>query len=80
MIITPPLSYWTPCAGASALDAWIHSYDKELAILTRAGEQARRRASIPDIGIFNATVLLAAAPPPVASSTLTGTAVGTMVD
>lgn len=42
------------------LDQRIRAYDDELADLTRSDEQARRLASIPGVGVINATALLAA--------------------
>jgi transposase len=42
------------------LDQRVKAYDEELAALTRDDEQARRLATIPGIGIINATALLAA--------------------
>jgi transposase len=42
------------------LDRRIQAYDDELAALTREDDQARRLATIPGIGIINATALLAA--------------------
>jgi transposase len=44
----------------TALDQRIRAYDDELADLTRTDEQARRLASIPGVGVINATALLAA--------------------
>lgn len=44
----------------AGLDRRIKAYDDELAALTREDEQARRLATIPGIGIINATALLAA--------------------
>ncbi|KRB78765.1 MULTISPECIES: IS110 family transposase [unclassified Sphingomonas] len=44
----------------ASLDRRIGSYDDELAALTRDDEQARRLATIPGIGVINATALLAA--------------------
>lgn len=44
----------------SALDKRIKAYDDELAALTREDVQARRLATIPGIGVINATALLAA--------------------
>ena len=41
------------------LDQRIKAYDDELAALTREDEQARRLATIPGIGVINATALLA---------------------
>ena len=41
-------------------DERIKAYDDELAALTREDEQARRLATIPGIGVINATALLAA--------------------
>lgn len=43
-----------------ALDEQVKAYDEEFAVLTRTNEQARRLASIPGIGIINATALLSA--------------------
>jgi len=43
-----------------ALDERIRGYDDELAALTRTDDQARRLASIPGVGVINATALLAA--------------------
>jgi transposase len=43
-----------------ALDRRIKAYDEELAALTREDERARRLATIPGIGVINATALLAA--------------------
>jgi len=43
-----------------ALDRRIKAYDEELAVLTRDNELARRLASIPGIGVINATALVAA--------------------
>lgn len=42
------------------LDRRIGAYDNELAALTRDDEVARRLATIPGIGVINATALLAA--------------------
>ena len=44
----------------SALDLRIKAYDDELMALTREDAQARRLATIPGIGVINATALLAA--------------------
>lgn len=44
----------------AGLDHKIKAYDDELAALTREDEQARRLATIPGIGVINATALLAA--------------------
>lgn len=44
----------------SSLDKRIKAYDDELAALTRENEQARRLATIPGIGVINATALVAA--------------------
>jgi transposase len=44
----------------SDLDRRIKAYDDELAALARADEKARRLATIPGIGVVNATALLAA--------------------
>ncbi len=44
----------------SGLDRRIKAYDEELATLTREDAQARRLATIPGIGVINATALLAA--------------------
>lgn len=44
----------------AVLDQRIRAYDDELADLTRSDEQARRLASIPGVGVINATALLAA--------------------
>jgi transposase len=44
----------------ASLDRRIAAYDDELAALTREDEQARRLATIPGIGVINATALLAA--------------------
>ncbi|MEA1677631.1 IS110 family transposase [Nitrospirillum sp. BR 11163] len=44
----------------TGLDQRIKAYDDELAALTRENEQARRLATIPGIGVINATALLAA--------------------
>ena len=44
----------------SNLDRRIKAYDDELATLTREDAQARRLATIPGIGVINATALLAA--------------------
>ena len=44
----------------SALDERIKAYDDEFAALTRTDAQARRLASIPGVGVINATALLAA--------------------
>ncbi len=44
----------------SGLDRRIKAYDDELAALTREDAQARRLATIPGIGVINATALLAA--------------------
>lgn len=44
----------------SVLDRRIKEYDDELAALTREDVQARRLATIPGIGVINATALLAA--------------------
>ena len=43
-----------------ALDERVRGYDEELAVLTRTDQQARRLASIPGIGVINATALLSA--------------------
>jgi transposase len=43
-----------------ALDERIRAYDEEFAALTRTDGQARRLASIPGIGVINATALLSA--------------------
>jgi len=48
------------CAEATALDERIGAYDEEFAALTRTDAQARRLASIPGVGLINATALLAA--------------------
>jgi transposase len=48
------------CGETAALDSRIKADDDELAALTRSNEQARRRSSIPGIGIINATALLSA--------------------
>lgn len=45
------------CAG---LDTRIKAYDEELAAIVRHDDQARRLASIPGVGVINATALLAA--------------------
>jgi len=42
------------------IDRRIKAYDDELAALTREDEQARRLATIPGVGVINATALLAA--------------------
>lgn len=44
----------------AGLDRQVKEYDDELATLTREDEQARRLATIPGIGVINATALLAA--------------------
>lgn len=44
----------------SALDQRIRAYDDEFAAVTREDPQARRLASIPGIGVINASALLAA--------------------
>ncbi|PEQ10192.1 IS110 family transposase [Novosphingobium sp. PC22D] len=44
----------------AGLDQRIRAYDDELAALTREDAQARRLATIPGIGVINATALLAA--------------------
>ena len=44
----------------ASLDRRIKAYDDELAKLTREDDQARRLATIPGIGVINATALLAA--------------------
>lgn len=44
----------------AGLDQKIKAYDDELSALTREDEQARRLATIPGIGVINATALLAA--------------------
>ncbi len=44
----------------AGLDQRIKAYDDELAALIREDEQARRLATIPGIGVINATALLAA--------------------
>ena len=44
----------------SALDERIKAYDEEFAAMTRTDAQARRLASIPGVGVINATALLAA--------------------
>jgi transposase len=44
----------------AALDQRIKGYDDELAEMTRSDKQARQLASIPGIGVINATALLAA--------------------
>jgi transposase len=43
-----------------ALDERVRAYDEEFAVLTRTDGQARRLASIPGIGVINATALLSA--------------------
>jgi transposase len=43
-----------------ALDERVRAYDEEFVILTRTDGQARRLASIPGIGVINATALLSA--------------------
>ena len=43
-----------------ALDERVRAYDEEFAALTRTDAQARRLASIPGIGVINATALLSA--------------------
>src|SRR4051812_38027175 len=48
------------CDEASALDEQIRAYDEEFAALTRTDTQARPPASIPGVGLINATALLAA--------------------
>ena len=44
----------------ASLDERIRGYDDELAALTRENQQARQLATIPGIGVINATALLAA--------------------
>ena len=44
----------------ASLDRRVKAYDDELATLTREDDQARRLATIPGIGVINATALLAA--------------------
>ena len=44
----------------ASLDRRVKAYDDELAALTREDDQARRLATIPGIGVINATALLAA--------------------
>ena len=44
----------------ASLDERIRAYDDELAVLTRENQQARQLATIPGIGVINATALLAA--------------------
>lgn len=44
----------------ASMDRRIKTYDDELAALTRDDDQARRLATIPGIGVINATALLAA--------------------
>lgn len=44
----------------ASLDERIRAYDDELAALTRENQQARQLATIPGIGVINATALLAA--------------------
>ena len=48
------------CDEWASLDERIRGYDDELAALTREDQQARQLASIPGIGVINATALLAA--------------------
>jgi transposase len=43
-----------------SLDERLRAYDDELAALTRENQQARQLATIPGIGVINATALLAA--------------------
>jgi transposase len=44
----------------ASLDERIMGYDDELAALTREDQQARQLATIPNVGVINATALLAA--------------------
>jgi len=44
----------------ATLDRRIKNYDEEFAAITRSDQQARRLASIPGIGVINATALVAA--------------------
>ena len=44
----------------ASLDRRIKAYDDELGALTREDEQARRLATIPGVGVINATALLTA--------------------
>ena len=44
----------------ASLDRRVKAYDDKLATLTREDDQARRLATIPGIGVINATALLAA--------------------
>ena len=44
----------------SALDERIKAYDEEFAVMTRTDAQARRLATIPGVGVINATALVAA--------------------
>ena len=56
-----PASSWRTCArSGQPLDERIKAYDDEFAALTRTDAQARRLASIPGVGVINATALLAA--------------------
>jgi transposase len=48
------------CDEWASLDERIRGYDDELAALTRENQQARQLATIPGIGVINATALLAA--------------------
>lgn len=66
MIGDPAVSVRTRTLLADLRDEWagldgrVKAYDDELAALTREDVQARRLATIPGIGIINATALLAA--------------------
>ena len=66
MIADPAVSARTRTLLADLRDEWseldrqVKEYDDELATLTREDEQARRLATIPGIGVINATALLAA--------------------
>jgi transposase len=66
MVGDPAVSARTAALLADLRDEWagldqrVKAYDHELAALTREDEQARRLATIPGIGVINATALLAA--------------------
>jgi transposase len=66
MVGDPAVSARTRTLLADLRDEWagldrrVKAYDDELAALTREDEQARRLATIPGIGVINATALLAA--------------------
>jgi len=66
MMVNPAVSDRTRALLSELRDQWagldrrIKDYDDELAALTQEDEQARRLATIPGIGVINATALLAA--------------------